>query len=143
MMKATRKEIKQNSFIHQKIRNAKFVTTNFGETERFKYNLGFKVNKYINDKFIVLKTTCNKILQKPKIWFQYVDFKAILAGVSIWFSEALIEGFVINFIVWALLGWKFNLITWIAWGFVIKESLSIYWQFRKNGSTTTIPKKDE
>jgi len=142
-MEATKKEIKQNSLIHQRIRKASFVPLESHDTEKFKYNLQFKISKYINDKFIVLKTTCNKILQKPQLWVQEIDFIAIRNDTSMWVTEALIEGFVINFVVWALMGWKFSLLTMLAWGFAIKQLLSIYWRLRKDGSNTTIFKKDK
>ena len=142
-MKAIKKEIKQSSLIHQKIRTASFVPLESPDTKRFKYNLRLRVSKYINDKFIALKTICNKIIQKPQLWIHEVDFKAIREDTSMWLVEALIEGFVINFVVWALLGWRFNWITVLAWGFAIKQLLSIYWRLRKNGANTTIPKKNE
>ena len=143
MMKAIKKEIRPSSLIHQKIRDASFVPIESHDTEKFKYNLRFKVSKCINDGFIALKTTCNKIIQKPQLWVQEVDFKAIRNDTSRWLIESLIEGFVINFVVWALIGWKFNWVTMVAWGFAIKQSLSIYWRLRKDGSNSTIPKKDK
>ena len=143
MMKATKKETKQSSSIHQRIRNASFVPLESHDTEKFKYNLGFKVSKYINDKFIALRTIRNKIIQKPQLWVQKVDFKAIRNDVSAWVIESLIEGFVINFVVWALIGWKFNLLTMLAWGFAMKQLLSIYWRLRKDGSNSAISTKDK
>ena len=143
MMKAIKKETKQSSLIHQRIRKASFVPLESHYTESFKYNLGFKISKYINDKFVVLKTTCNKIIQKPQLWVQEVDFKAIRNDTSMWVTEALIEGFVINFVVWVLIGWKFSLLTMLAWGFAMKQLLSIYWRLRKNGTNPTILKKNK
>ncbi len=143
MMKAIKKETKQSSLIHQRIRKASFVSLESHSTEKFKYNLGFKISKYINDKFVVLKTTCNKIIQKPQLWVQEVDFKAIRNDTSMWVTEALIEGFVINFVVWVLIGWKFSLLTMLAWGFAMKQLLSIYWRLRKNGTNPTILKKNK
>ena len=143
MMKATKKEIKQSSLIHQRIRTASFVPLESHDTEKFKYNLRFKVSKYFNKRFIALKTVCNKIIQRSQLWMQKVDFKAIKSDLLMWLVEALIEGFVINFIVWALMGWKFNLVTMLAWGFAMKQLLSIYGRLRKNGANSTIPKKDK
>ncbi len=143
MMKAIKKETKQSSLIHQRIRKASFVPLESHDTESFKYNLGFKISKYINDKFVVLKTTPKRIIQKLRSWVQEVDFKAIRNDTSMWVVEALIEGFVINFVVWALIGWKFNLITMLAWGFAMKQLLSIYWRLRKNGTNPTILKKNK
>jgi len=142
MTRATEGEIKQSSSIHQRIRNASFMPLESHDTEKFKYNFRLKVSEYINDKLTKLKIFCNKILQKPQLWAQEVDFRAIRNDTSVWVAEALIEGFVINFTVWALIGWKFNLITMFAWGFAIKQLLSIYWRLKKDGSNSTIPKKD-
>ena len=142
-MKNTKKEIKQSSLIHQKIRKASFVPLESRDTDKFKYNINLRVSKYINDKLVVLKTICNKIIQKPQLWVAEVDFKAMRNDTSMWLLEASIEGFIINFFVWALLGWKFNLITVLAWGFAIKELLSIYGRLKKDGSYATIPTKDK
>jgi len=128
--------------IHQRIRNASFVPLESHDTEKFKYNLRFRVSKYINKKFIALKTIRNKIRSKLRLGLAEVDFKAIKSDLSKWLVEALIEGFVVNFVVWALMGWKFNLVTMLAWGFAVKQLLSIYWRLRKNGADSTIPKKD-
>jgi hypothetical protein len=142
-MKPIKEEIKQSSSIHQKIRNASFVPLESQDTEKFKYNPGLKISKYFNDKLIALKRSCNKIIQKPRLWLQEVDFIAIRNDVSAWFVEALIEGFIINFIVWALMGWKFSILTMIGWGFATKQLLSIYWRLRKDGANSTIPKKNK
>jgi len=141
-MKATKKETKQSSLIHQRIRTASFVPLESRDTKKFKYNLWFRFSKYSNEKFITLKTTCKKILQKPHLWVQEVDFKAIRNDVSIWLFEALIEGFIINFIVWGLIGWRFSVVTMVAWGFAMKQLLSIYRRLKNDGSNSTIPKKD-
>ncbi len=142
MMKDTNKEIKQSSLIHQKIRKASFVPLESQDTEKFKYNLRFNLNRYFNKKLIALKRGCNRILQKPRLWFQQVDFVAVRKDISVWLFEATIEGVIINFSVWALLDWKFNFITVMAWGFAVKQILSIYWRLRKDGSDTTIFKKN-
>ena len=143
MMKAIKKEIKQNSLIHQKIRNASFVPLEYNNTKKFKYKLPLVVSKYINEKFIAFKRYCNKIIQKPQLWVQEVDFKAIRNDVSTWTIEALIEGFIINLVVWALIGWRFNFLTMLAWGFAIKQLLSVYKRLKKDGSNSTIPKKNK
>ena len=142
-MKAIKKETKQNLLIHQKIRGASFVPLESEDTKKFKYSFWFSVNKYINKKFIALKTPFNKIFSKLRLWTQEIDFKAIRNDSSIWLIESLIEGFIINFVVWSLIGWKFNLLTMLAWGFATKQLLSIYWRLRKNGANSTIPKKDK
>ena len=143
MMKVTKKETRQSSLIHQRIRKAAFVPLDAQNTKRFKYDIWFRVSKYVNNKFITFKTFCNKIRQRLQLWAQEIDFKAIRNDTSIWLVEALIEGFIINLIVWALIGLKFNLMTMLAWGFAVKQLLSIYWRLRKDGSNPTIPKKDK
>lgn len=139
-MKVLNKTEKLSSLIHQKIRNASFVQVE-GNSKRFKYNLNLKISKYVKDKFIILKTICNKIIQRPQIWLNNIDFKEIKVKGSSWLVEAFIEGFIINFIFWGLKGWDFNLITIFAWGFALKQLLSIYWRLRNHGSNTTIPQK--
>ena len=143
MMKATSEEIKQSSSIHQRIRNASFVPSESHDTENFKYNLRFRISKYIHNKFIALKSPFIKIIQKVQLWASEIDFKKIRNDVSAWLVEAFIEGFTINFIVWALIDWRFNLVTMMGWGFAIKYILGIYWRLRKDGSNSTIPKKDK
>ncbi len=142
-MRDIKKETKQSSLIHQKIRKASFVQIESKFTKKFKYNLSLRFSKYISKKLVALKVICNKIIQKPQLWIEEVDFRAIRDDTSAWVIEALIEGFVINFIVWALIEWKFNLVTMLAWGFATKQLLSIYWRLRKDGQHTTIPKKNK
>lgn len=142
MMKVINEETKQNLLIQDKIRKASFVSLDSPDTEKFKYNIILKISKYFNNRLIAFKTNCNKMIQKPQLWFSKINFKAIKNDLSIWLLEALIEGFVINFIVWALIGFRFNLITILAWGFAIKQILSIYWRLKKDGSNATIFTKD-
>ena len=142
-MRVIRKGPKQSSSIHQEPHNASFVPIESIDTEKFKYDVWLGVNKYINDKLLALRTIRNKIIQKPQLWVQEVDFKAIRNDVSIWVVEVVIEGFIINFVVWALMGWTFNLATIFAWGFAVKQLLSVYWRLKKNGSPATIPTKDK
>jgi len=138
-----KKEKRQSSLIHQKIRKASFVPVEQQNTKKFKYIFLLKGSKNFKENFIVIKTFYNKIVQTTARWLRGVDFKAIGRDVSSWTIEALIEGFVINFVVWALIGLKFSLITMLAWGFAIKYSLNIYERIKKDGSNTTIPKKNE
>ena len=142
-MKPTKKETKQHSSIHHRIRNASFVPLESHDTEKFKYNILLRTGKYINDKFVALKTLYKKTIQIGQLHAQKVEFKKIRNDLSAWVAEALIEGFGINFVVWALMGWRFTLITMLAWGFAIKQLLGIYWRLRKDGSNTTILKKNK
>ena len=142
-MRVIRKEIKQSSLIHQRIRGASFVSLESEDTKKFKYNLRLKLSEYFGKKFIALRTIRNKFIQKPQLWLQEINLKAIRGDVLIWSIEALIEGFITNFVFWALLGWEFNLWTMIAWGFAIKQLLSISVRLRKNGASSTIPTKNK
>lgn len=138
----TKKETRQSSLMNQKIRKASFVPTD-EFSEKFKYNLSLSLSKYISNKFIVMKTILNKIIQVPQLWLQKIDFAAIRNVTAMWLIEAFIEGFVINFIVWKLLKWEMTLLTILAWGFAVKQLLSMNERLRKNGTITTIPKKHE
>jgi len=142
-MKAISKGIKQNLLIQGRIKNASFVPTEQEDTKKFKYNLRFKINKYINKKSLELRAIFNKIIQRPRLWAQRIKFDAIKEDTISWLIEALIEGSIINFVVWILIGWRFNLMTALAWGFAIKELLSIYRRLRKDGSDPTVLEKDK
>lgn len=142
-MKNIKKEIKQNSLIHQRIRKASFVPLEDNKIDKFKYAFLFKSKKYINSSYFKLKTNCNKLIQKPQLWLHEIDFITIKTDLTSWVIEALIEGFVINFIAWSLIGMEFNLLTMLGWGFAIKQLLSIYKRLRNNGSNSKIPKKDK
>lgn len=143
MMKVIKKGTKQSLLNPKKIRNAKFVPLEISDNKRFKYNFWFTISKYFNKNLIASKTFCNKILQGLSLWMNQIDFKAMIDDSTIWFIEAVIEGFIINFIVWRLIGLDFTFLTIIAWGFAIKQFLSIYWRLRQNGSNTTIPTKNK
>jgi len=69
------------------------------------------------------------------------DFKAASTATMIWLMNAFVEGIIVNFAVWGLLGWRFNFITIMAWGFAVKQSLDLYWRLKINGTTTKLPEK--
>ncbi len=142
-MRFIRREVKQSLSKREGNRKAAFIQIESTDTKKFKYHIGFKVSKYLKDKLVVLQTLFNKIIQTPQLWLHKIDFIEIRNQLSLWLSEALIEGFIVNFTVWALLGWEFNWITMLAWGFAVKQSLGIYWRLKKDGPTHTIPKKNE
>ena len=96
-----------------------------------------------NKKLAALKTTKNKIIQKPQLWLNKIDFKSMVEDSSTWIVEAIIEGFLVNFAVWGIIGWRFTLITVLAWGFAVKQLLSIYWRLRNNGADSKILKKNK
>ena len=136
----TNQMVKQSSLIHQKIRGASFVPSKQGYTEKFKYNLGHYVIKYVGKKLIAFRNIKNRINQKVVLKTINIDFVLIKKDVSIWTIESLIEGAITNYVVWALLGLEFNIFTMFAWGFAIKQLLSIYGRIKKHGSNATIPK---
>ena len=141
-MSLIKKEIKQNSLIPQKIRKASFVNTEKGFTKKFKYNILLDCSRYISEKFIGVKRFVNSLIQKPLLLKGKIDFGLIIKDSSLWITEALIEGLIINFIVFVLLGFDFTILTVFAWGFAVKQSLSIYWRLKKDGSSPKIFKKN-
>jgi len=138
-MNLTKKEIRQSLSSQINRQKAEFVTTNPRISDRFKYILGFSLNKYIGNRIIAINNIGKKLLSGPRILVQKVDFFAIRNQTIVWFTESLIEGLLINFAVWALLGWPFTPITMLAWGVVTKQAISVYWRLRKHGTTATIP----
>ena len=141
MMKHTKKEKQQSSLIHQKINKASFVNTEPEVTKRFKYNSYLFGNKYISDKLVALTNTCRKWYQMGGLKLNKFDFVSARNATLAWLVNAFIEGFIINFSAWGLLGWRFNLITIMAWGFATKQLIDIYWRLKTNGSNTKLPKK--
>ncbi len=144
MMKHIKKEKKKQSLsTHQKIRGAGFVSTEEENTQTFKYNSLFSPSRYVNEKFIALKNTCNKTKQTIQLKLNKFDFVLAGSATSVWLINAFIEGFIVNFSVWGLLGWRFNFITIMAWGFVVKNLLGLYWRLKTNGADTKLPQKHE
>jgi len=139
MMMNIKKEKQQSSLINQKIRKASFVNDETVNIERFKYNLPLIRSKYINKKLIALKNTCRKTVQMVQLRLEKFDFVSAKNSTLIWLINAFIEGFIINFSVWGLLGWRFDIITIMAWGFAIKQFIDIYWRLKANGSNTKLP----
>jgi len=122
-------------------RNAGAVPYESENTQRFKYKFPLKLSKYINERFIALKNTCRKIKGMVQLKLDKFDFKAAGIVTMIWLMNAFVEGLIVNFAVWGLLGWRFNFITIMAWGFAVKQSLDLYWRLKINGTTTKLPEK--
>lgn len=141
MMKGIiRKKSKQD--LSKQIKNkAAFVSTKSENTKRFKYNFRLRLGKYNNEKFTALKNTCKKIKEMVQLKLNKFDFGAAGIAAMIWLMNAFVEGLIVNFSVWGLLGWKFNFITIMAWGFVVKQSLDLYWRLKINGTITKLPEK--
>ena len=118
-----------------------FVRVMDEDSERFKYNFFLRLSKYNNERIIALKNTCRKIRGSIRLILEKFDFKAAGGATMLWLLNAFVEGLVVNFSVWGLLGWEFNFITIMAWGFAIKQSLDLYWRLKINGTTTKLPEK--
>lgn len=121
--------------------NARAVLLEDDNTQRFKYKFPLRLSKYNNEKLIALKNTCKKIKGIIKLQTDKFDFKAAGSATMIWLMNAFIEGIIVNFAVWGLLGWRFNFITIMAWGFAVKQSLDLYWRLKINGTPTKLPEK--
>lgn len=139
----TKRKNKQNSLNQTNKSGAAFVSVMDGNTKRFKYNFQLRLSKYNNEKFIALKNSCKKIKEVVQLKLDKFDFKAASSASAIWLMNAFVEGLIVNFSVWGLLGWKFNFITIMAWGFVVKQSLDLYWRLKRNGTTTKLPEKHQ
>jgi|GEM_PF-3041166 len=122
-------------------RNAGAVPYESENTQRFKYKFPLRLSKYINERLIALKNTCIKIKGMVQLKLDKFDFKAAGIATMIWLMNAFVEGLIVNFAVWGLLGWRFNFITIMAWGFAVKQSLDMYWRLKINGTTTKLPEK--
>ena len=122
-------------------RNAGAVPYESENTQRFKYKFPLRLSKYINEILIALKNTCIKIKGRVQLKLDKFDFKAAGIVTMIWLMNAFVEGLIVNFAVWGLLGWRFNFITIMAWGFAVKQSLDMYWRLKINGTTTKLPEK--
>ena len=118
-----------------------FVRVMDDNTKRFKYNFLLRLIKYNNEKFIALKNTCKKIRGIVQLKLDKFDFKAARSAMLIWLMNAFIEGLIVNFSVWGLLGWRFNFITIMAWGCAMKYFLDLYWRLKINGTNTKLPEK--
>ena len=136
-----RRKNKQNLLNQTNNNKAAFVSVINGNTKRFKYKLPLKLSKYNNEKLIALKNTCKRIKSRVQLKLDKFDFKAAGSATMIWLSNAFVEGLIVNFAVWGLLGWRFNFITIMAWGCAMKYFLDLYWRLKINGTNTKLPEK--
>jgi len=118
-----------------------FVRDMSGYTHNFKYKFPLRLSKYTNEKLIALKNTCTKTKQAVQLKLNMFDFKAAGAAMMVWLMNAFVEGLVVNFVVWGLLGWRFNIITIMAYGMAVKYSLDLYWRIKINGKHARLPEK--
>ena len=142
MTKTSRKEAKQSSSIHQRVRRAEFVPLVSEERKTFKYNLIHRLNNLFRGKSLSLKRRFNSVIQRPRLVTDQVDWGKVKGDSIRWLIEAFVEGLTANFATWQLLGFKFDPFTILAHGIVIKQGLNIVWRLRY-GSTSKIPEKDK
>ena len=141
MMGIIKRKNKQDLLKQTNKSGAAFVSVIDEDTKRFKYKFPLRLSKYNKEKFIALTNTCKKIKGIVQLKLDKFDFNAAGIATMIWLLNAFIEGLIVNFSVWGLLGWRFNFITIMAWGCVVKQSLDLYWRLKINGKLTKLPKK--
>lgn len=133
---------KQSSSIHQKIRNASFVSTESEEKENFinsvKQGLSIRCAKHL----LNLKRRLNSIVQKPALWASFIDWRKVKRDAIEWLIESAVEGFIANFVTHFLIGRPFTPMTVMAHGFAIKLGIDIYWRLKKHGPASKLPTKD-
>ena len=123
MMSLIRKKEKQSSQIHEQLRKAAFVK------ERTRKNASFKY-----------KTLYNNMLDRFKLFFIFIpkfNWKQVKTDVFYWTVEVFIEGTLINFALWALMGWTLNLAKILAYGIAFKKGVELIQLIKKDGE----PKK--
>ena len=143
MMKTIKKEVRQSSSIHQKIREGGFVKYKTPALEGFKNNRVYAIMKKIQPKYQNVKRFFKSMLEKPRLWFSFVDWKGTLSPVLIWIAEAFIEGVIANWSTHKLIGLDFGIGMIFAHGFLIKQFLGLYKIIKQNGRPKTILKKNE
>ena len=143
MTNLIRKEKKQSSSIHQKIRKASFISLEPEKTGTFKYLRSYDLIGSIQKLFAPCKRYFNLIIQKPQLWLAEIDWEEVRNDSLTWLIEATVEGASANFATHYLFGLPFNPGTILAHGIFIKQGLSIYSRIKTNGSPPTIPKKNK
>jgi len=137
MMKIMTQEIKHNSSMYK----AEFVAYD-EDVETFKYKKLHKFKHILENIKLNIKRKINSLIQKQKLWIDEIDWGAVRRDGTLWMVEAGIEGLIINFVTYFLLAADFNLFTVFAYGFAVKETLSIYWRMRNNGAIAELPKRE-
>lgn len=139
MLDMIRRKNKQDLLNQTNKPNAAFIPVNDENTKRFKYKLPLMLSRYTNDKLITLKNTCKKIIGVIRLKLDRFDFKTASSSTMMWLTNAFVEGLIVNFAVWGLLGWEFNFITIMAWGMAVKQTLDLYWRLKINGKPAKLP----
>jgi len=133
---------KQSLLTHNQIRKAEFVPVEESQNKKFIYKLVYKGFGKAKQKLLNLKRSTNSVLQKPRLLLQKVDWRKVSSDAVTWIFEASIEGLSINFAFYVLLGSCFSIWTVLAYGLLIKQTISIWWRLKRNGTTSTIHKRD-
>jgi len=142
MMKKQEDQVQNASLVQHKIRKAQFVLEESQKREKFKYNVSCILHSIYAKRLPNLKRYINSKIQKPSLWASKVDWKTVREDSRDWLLEALIEGAVVNFALWALFSVALNPLTILAYGIVIKEGINIYWRLRHDGNNPKIPQKE-
>ena len=119
---------------------ARFINVGQSRYKRFIYKL-FPINS-IGKKYPQIKRYVNSIFGKLKLWIAQIDTKKTKIELRDWLIEAFIEGIPINFVVWALLGWRINPLTILAYGLGIKHIINLWWRFRVSNETSKLSYKN-
>lgn len=143
MMKDIKKEARQSSLMNSEIRRAGFESYESTKAEGFKNSEAYNILNKIQPKLDNLKRLVNSIMQKPRLWASFVDWKTLRQDSSSWIVEAFIEGAIANWWTHKILGWEFGVGMIIAHGFLIKQGLDLYKRLKQNGANKSIPTKDK
>lgn len=143
MMKDTKREIRQSSSIHQKIRSASFVDYDTKIAETFKYNLATKFKAGSDRVHQTFKRIRSLITDKSIQLYNGVIWDRLIIHMFIWFVEAFIEGLTFNYALYVLVGFRFDIFTIFAYGILIKQSIDIYLRLKVDGTNTTVSEEDK
>ena len=127
MVKNTGGNVLPSSFKNK----ASFVQTGNEKRKIFKLQLPIGLKNRFISYFNFVKNSCLGFVSS-------VNWNLIVKDSVVWFCEAIIEGFIINFSLFILLDFKMTFWSVIAYGFVVKEILDLIYRVRHNGSTSAI-----
>jgi hypothetical protein len=142
----TKQNLSQSTPQNKTPHRAEFVSLeeSVAKDESFKYKAGQRFNQAVTKILLGWKRRINSSIQGPLIWAKSQDkekLKDARYSAIIWVTEAAIEGFTANFATHFIIGWDLNIFTVMAHGFAIKQTISIVWRLRKNGSTEPVSEK--
>jgi hypothetical protein len=143
MMMNIKNIIGRSSSNQKNSKRARFVPIKTDYTAKFKYILKHRVINAYNNVSVSWKRRVNSRLQKPRLWLSQIEWNIVKEDTITWFIEAFIEGITLNFATHYLFDVPFTLMVIFAHGILVKQGISIYWRFKKDGSTSTIFKKNK